>query len=172
MTIPITDAKGRICAILKETFAAQTPAVAVDCAPYAYHVQASFPYFIMRTARADHNDNPAEDTRFTTRIVELAMHVGYRGEGYANLNFGHPLEERTDEYIEIVLNALWCTRGQALKTSASGAYPTAPLYLSPFGIRVTADLGFIELGASTTGGIQVGTVFQIEVPLRADIGGR
>lgn len=166
--IPITDAKTRICAIIKQTFAAQTPAIKIDCAPYAYHVQSSFPYIITRTARAEHND-PIEDVRYTVRTIEVALAVGYRGEGYADINLGHPLEERTDQYIEILLDAFYCTHGQMLK---SVAYPTTPIYLGELGVRITSDLGFIELGSSATGGIQVGTIFQVEIPLRADIKGR
>ena len=175
----ISDIMLRCVAVEKEAMTAYD--IEADSWPYFRHVQEDYPYFTHRLGTSTYSfDSESIQDRIVT--VEIRMFVGHRTEGYAENT--SEVENRLFSYIEIVRKAYACRTLGDLPAGAwliSDTYPTEAMFSDPItgneytiqemGVALTSDSGYTEFSQSNIGTVQLGTRFNLEIPLMQRVGG-
>lgn len=152
-SVDLNGLLARFCAVELEYFAALSPAQGVDCIPYFYHFQESYPYFIHRIAPLTQNAGPDEDFDEDFYVfryeVEARLIIGHIDTGY------HGVQE-TSLYTWIP--GLLTTFNQR-RWMQSALYPTKLNKLMSAELSSGASPGWTAFQDGGVPGLRVGTRF-------------
>lgn len=85
-SVDLNGLLARFCAVEAEYFATLIPTQGVDCKPYFYHFQESYPYFIHRVAPITQNagtDEEFNEDFYVFRYeIEARLIIGHIDQGY------------------------------------------------------------------------------------------
>lgn len=84
-SVDLNGLLARFCAVEAEYFATLSPTQGVDCKPYFYHFQESYPYFIHRVGTLDLTYDD-EDYYVNTYQLEARLIIGHIDQGYVGVS--------------------------------------------------------------------------------------